>query len=150
MKNKINMTPELNPIQKQMFAMTKLFLEKNSNHTVVIKTTVDKIKILTFNFKRTNIGEFIDKIIEYKTGVICFYFNSSNKGSKNIIDIVDNYQNKVEFIYSYEDDVVSFTPMNIKRNSEYTEQIFDLFTEAEFLINISFDDFIIDSDFIKK
>jgi tryptophanyl-tRNA synthetase len=73
-----------------------------------------------------------------------------SKSYGNMIDIFDNYQNKVEFIYSYEDDVVSFTPMNIKRHSEYAEQIFDLFTEAEFLINISFDDFIIDSDFIKK
>jgi hypothetical protein len=123
------MSIELNPIQKQMFMMAKLFLKKNRGNIVYIKTTDIKTnKVSSFSFSSNNLNDLLEKIIEHKTGIISFYYHSHKTSYINSC---------FEFIYSYEQDVVSFTPLK----NYYGKDVLELFSEAEFLVQVNFDEF---------
>lgn len=113
------MNAQVEPIQRQMWAMVKLFLNKSPKNIVIINTIY---KSTTINHKVTlaNFNTFIGSTNKFKSGIIKFCCGV--------------HYRKFEFIYSFEPDCVAYTPHQIPPNAR-TDAL-ELFCEAEFLLNI--------------
>lgn len=111
-----------NPIQKQMWAMTKLHLQKSTKNCIIIQAISDDKKKIQINHKITanNFDTFMSTTNKFKSGVVKF--------------CCGEYYKTFEFLYAFEDDCVAFTPHQI--NPSVRELAMELFCEAEFLLNI--------------
>jgi hypothetical protein len=109
---------DLNPIQAQIIAMIILHMKK-PNYKCILQT----LDIKEFKWPIDNLNDFhhvFDFLNDFKSGIVIF-----------INDLPSNFQ----FIYSYENDAVCFTPNIIPENIK--KYAYDLFCEAEFIININ-------------
>lgn len=111
-----------NPIQKQMWAMTKLHLQKSRKNCIIIQAISDDKKKTQINHKITadNFETFTLTTDKFKSGIIKFCCGINHK--------------MFEFLYAFEDDCVAFTPHQIMPSAR--ELAVELFCEAEFLLNI--------------
>lgn len=111
-----------NPIQKQMWAMTKLHLQKSTKNCIIIQAISDDKKKIQINHKITtdNFDTFTSTTDKFKSGIIKFCCGINYK--------------TFEFLYAFEDDCVAFAPLQIIPSAR--ELAVELFCEAEFLLNI--------------
>jgi len=115
------MINDLNPIQRQMWAMTKLFLSDNKNKCVCLRfSNSERVDgVISKRFTNDNFDTFIIAIEKHRSGIISFHINDNTS---------------FEFIYCYLDDAVAFTQHNISQN--IMKYVTDLFCESEFLLNV--------------
>ncbi len=110
----------VNPILKQMWAMSKLLLEK-SNKNCIIFQSMKNDRQINQKITNKNFDQFFPFCNKHKTGMIRFCCGISHTTFK--------------FIYSFEPDCVAFTPHEIYTQNA-NEVALNLFCEAEFLVNI--------------
>lgn len=116
---------ELNPIQRQMWAMAKYFLRDENNYCVCLSFIGEHKKsdgVLSKRFTTDNFSDFIPAIQKYRSGLISFHVKT---GSPPLF---------FEFIYCYEDDAVAFSQRSIPQDLK--KYVAELFCESEFLLNI--------------
>lgn len=114
------MEEAVDPILKQMWAMSKLLLEKSNRNCIIFELVKDGRQI---NQKITNknFDQFFPFCEKHKSGIIRFCCDISHVSFR--------------FIYSFESDCVAYTPHEIVGQNT-KEVALNLFCEAEFLVNI--------------
>lgn len=119
---------DINPIQKQMWAMTKLHLQKSTKNCIIIQAISDDKNKIQINHKITadNFDTFTSTTDKFKSGIVKFCCGEHYK--------------HFEFLYAFEDDCVAFTPHQILPSAR--ELAVELFCEAEFLLNIELYDVV--------
>lgn len=111
---------EFNPIQKQILAMAILHLKKSEENICYIKIKNDPLEYPIKNYKNLNEFSAIDALYDFKYGMVIFK---------------DYILDKFNFEYSFIPNQETFTPYFIPARAN--KYVFDLYCEAEFIININ-------------